>query len=59
MATVGISASIDVSKIDKTKLIKLGNAGFDHIRENYYWDNLIDELFIIFNDVIKNSKNTA
>ena len=44
---------------DKTKLIKLGNAGFDHIRENYYWDNLIDELFIIFNDVIKNSKNTA
>jgi glycosyltransferase involved in cell wall biosynthesis len=44
---------------DENKLIKLGNNGFHHIKENYYWDNLIDELFIIFDNVVKNSKNTA
>jgi glycosyltransferase involved in cell wall biosynthesis len=43
---------------DKNKLIKLGNSGFDHIKKNYYWDNLIDQLFIIFNNLLKNSKNS-
>jgi glycosyltransferase involved in cell wall biosynthesis len=42
---------------DKDKLIKLGDNGFHHIQDNYYWDNLIDELFIIFNNTIKNLKN--
>ena len=44
---------------DKNKLIKLGDNGFHHIRENYYWDNLIDKLFIIFQNTIKNSKSTT
>ena len=42
---------------NEEKLIKLGNNGFCYIRENHYWDSLVEKLFILFNDVIKNSKN--
>ncbi len=42
---------------DKEKLIELGNNGFCYIKENHYWNNLVDELIIIFNETVKNSKN--
>lgn len=43
---------------DKEKLTELGNKGFCYVKENHYWNSLVDELIILFNETIERSKNS-
>jgi glycosyltransferase involved in cell wall biosynthesis len=43
---------------DNEKLIELGNKGFSYVKENHYWDNLVNKLLVMFDETIKKSKNS-